>query len=241
MDEVIKKRTVIDRIKRAYMSHCRGACVEAGADIYLGADDIPKGAGIDFNELGTILLAIEQDPKYGGLISLEAIDEDGKRSTEGRDCYRITVSQDLIPRGVSFDKKPKIMLSRDWWSISLPGKKELRIAKQGTLSGELLGVLGMAWGTTRKADVVYDLLRDRVTNKATEGRPTGRQIADAMKEINRPLKKNGYRGIKLIQNGGGLGATWKFILDVRPTESKVVSPKGSKPTTRKKKPKNTRA
>ena len=240
MDEVIKRRTVIDRIKRAYISHCRGAGVEAGADIYIGPDEIPKGAGIDFKELGTILLAIEQDPKYVGLISLEAIDEDGKRSTEGRDCYRLSVSQDLIPRGVSFDKKPKIMLSRGCWSISLPGKKELRIAKQGTLSGELLGVLGMAWGATRKSDVVYDLLRDRVTNKATEGRPTGRQIDDAMKEINRPLNKNGYRGIKLIRTADTLGGTWKFILDVRPSDAVVVSPKVSKHTTRKKKPRNTR-
>lgn len=241
MDEVIKKRTVIDRIKRAYIAHCRASGIEAqtGVDIYLGVDDVPKGVGIDFNELGAILLAIEKEPQYTGLITIEAVDdEDGKKSPEKRDCYRVSVNPGLLPRGASYDKKPKIMLSKGWWVISLPGKKELRIAKQGTLSGELLGVLGMAWGATRKTDIVYDLLRIRVTNKATEGRPTGKQIADAMKEINRPLKKHGYRGIKLIQKADELGGTWKFMLDALHPESEVFSSRGSKPTRHRKKPRN---
>lgn len=238
MDEVIKKRTVIDRIKRAYISHCRGAGVDgqAGADIYLHADDIPKGAGINFEELGKILLSIEEDPKYIGLIKLEAVDAEA-----GRDCYRIAVSQDLIPRGIALDKRPKIMLARGWWIVSMPKKKDVRIAKQGTLAGELLGVLGMAWGASRKAEVVYDMLQKSVTHKATEGRPTGQQITDAMKEINRPLKKNGLRGIKLIKTADSLGGTWKFMLDALLPEAKVVSPSSSKNTRETKRPRKTRA
>jgi hypothetical protein len=65
------------------------------------------------------------------------------------------VSQGLIPRGIEFDKRPKIMLARGWWIVSMPKKKDVRIAKQGTLAGELLGILGMAWGAYLFGPEIY--------------------------------------------------------------------------------------
>ena len=120
------------------------------------------------------------------------------------------------------------------------GSKQVKIAKKGTLAGELLGILGDTWITGRKTEVVYDLLQQRVTHKRTEGRPTGQQIDNAMKEINRPLNKRGMRTIKLIKTGGEMRGSYKFMLDVRLPETLVVSPKSPKPTTGKKKLRNTK-
>lgn len=237
MNEEIKKRTVVDRIKKGYIAACRASGVEvsAGVDIPLYEDDLPKGLGINFDELGTIILAIEKDQKYEDKIRLETFDDDGGgKSRHGQGYYRIHVSHGLFPRGPLANKKPKIFLVKGWWTISLNGKKEVSIAKQGTLAGELLGVLGESWGTTRKLDAVLDLLRERVTNKATEGRPTELQITNAMKEINRPLKKRNHPGIMLIRKSNSLGATWKFMLDIRSKESKVGFSDSKKPTTLKK-------
>jgi hypothetical protein len=238
MDQEIKKRTVVDRIKNAYISACRDAGVEAEAPatIYLNTDDIPTGAGIDFNELGIILLAIEQDDRYRGHIILETLDEHKNGSRRKQTSYRIQVNHGLFLRGALADKKPRVFLVKGWWTISLPGKgsKEVRIAKQGTLTGELLAILGQSWGTVRKTDVIYDLLRQRVTNKATEGRPDDQNITNAMKEINRRLKEGGHPGIKLIRKPDSLGGTWKLMLDIRSAKPKVDSSGTRKSTKRKK-------
>lgn len=242
MDPEIIKRTVVDRIKKAYIAECRGAGVDAQADITINlyADDLPNELGVDFNALGSILLAIERDDLYKGHIRLETIDDDTERgvilldkeSRQRQPYYRVHVGRSMFPEGTLSDKKPKIFLVKGWWTLSLPGKKELPMFKQGTLAGELLAVLGEAWGATRAKEVVLDMLEKRVTNKATEGRPDGIQIKDAMKEINMRLSENDYRRIKLFERSNAWGATWKFMLYTPSTPVDLSI--GQKPTVPKK-------
>lgn len=234
MDPEIKKRTVVDRIKRAYEAACHGAGNEAQAElsIDLYESDIPDFLQIGFEELGALLLSIESDEKYRGKIEIEAADDfvatgitRYKKSSgtvaNAQPHYRVRVSCSLFPDGVLSDQKPQIYLSRDWWTISLPKEKPLRLFKQGTLRGELIGVFGEAWGMPRKADTIFDLLEGRITNKGTSGRPTMTQIENAVRDLNRKLKKHRRRGIKLIKTADSFGGTWKLVIDSPSEESDV--------------------
>lgn len=233
MNYEIQKRTVIDRIKRGYIAYCRDAGVESvpSASIGLFADDFPEHLGINFHNLGDLILSIEKDPEYEGRIKLETADEDKKQK---RPYYRVQVSQDLLPRTALSDKRPKIFVQRGYWCVSLPDNKVVKIGKKGTLKGELLGALGEAWGTRRRTDTLLDILKERVKNKATEGRPTMRQVQDAMKEINKPLHKKGLRTIKLVRTSDEMGSIWNFVLANAAKEARRVLAKKRKTTGKRK-------
>src|SRR3989344_5292182 len=153
----------------------------------------------------------------GGSVNLAAL-----FSTEELEIILYALEPDTNSAPVA--ARPHIEKRGKWWVLCLPKKRDVRITKEGSLGGELLGVLVEhdKWGKDLSREHVMEELRKRVKNRAiqkeesTRKEPTIRQIKEALKDINQKLKKSGIRGIKLIETRTTLSVTWKYFLDFRP-------------------------
>lgn len=101
---------------------------------------------------------------------------------------------------------PKIFSEKGWWCISMSDKKQkpIQLLKQGFWAGDLFGILGNPWGTPRSRESVLNTLEETTGKK-----PDGTQIHNAMREINRTLKKRKMPQLVLV---GGANNTLLFAL-----------------------------
>ncbi len=93
---------------------------------------------------------------------------------------------ELSPRDI-----PHFICEREKWYISTGKNKKVLLFEEGTLRGELLGVLND--GVERLKENVHDILGEK-----TGDVPDLVQITDAMKDINRKLKKNKIPPLDLV-------------------------------------------
>lgn len=89
-----------------------------------------------------------------------------------------------------------------WYATHSKRKRPVKLFQKGTLRGELLGILGEPWGKARTQDHVLEALRER-----TGEEPTGKQIDDAMKDINREFGEHDLPPLRLKQDRD----TWTLL------------------------------
>lgn len=93
---------------------------------------------------------------------------------------------------------PSITTERGWWYIAAAdGDSSVRLFKQGSFAGELIGFLGNPWGASRTKESLLDHIET-----ACGERPDADQLKNAMREINRRLKESHIPPMALTEPGG---------------------------------------
>lgn len=233
MDKELKKRAVVRVLREAYDRECRKvkAALLPTVTVRIYAEDLPIECEITYSELGSILLDIEKDKRFKGNIIVDApaavrsrqsfLLPDEKEIAQqriGKSFYDVQITMNAFPEKKRSNTRPEISLERNKWTLSIPNDKKIPMFHKGTLAGELLATLGQTWGVKKMKGDILDELARRVTNQATNGRPTDAQVTNSMKQINVQLKERGCeKRIRIFKDRKGekqesMHAEWKFIL-----------------------------
>ena len=185
MDPQIKKDTIRRRLMDLATARLKRQGRRGAACITLRLDSLPTVLQLTLEELGGILQEIVRE-SHGNITLQGGVDNGSPRVT--RHFYTVKVERGAIPRAATTRATPTVVKHENFWCICLPGQSTLvPIGREGSLKGELFGVLGEdRWGKFQTTDHVREKLAQEVTHRGMQN-PSDTQLLDALREINETL------------------------------------------------------